>query len=124
MKLQDLVKATKTLETLSNDKINVRLAYKIMKVLKETKNDVDFYQEKGAEIIKKFAEKDDKGEIKLSPDGRDIVLQKDKIDDFNKEYTELNDTEVKIPEIKFEIEELEEVKLSALDLMSIEEFLN
>lgn len=124
MKLQNLVKTTKTLETLSNEKINVRLAYKIMKVLKETKNDVDFYQEKGAEIIKKFAEKDDNGEIKLSPDGRDIVLQKDKIDDFNKEYTELNDTEVTIPEIKFEIEELEEVKLSALDLMSIEEFLN
>lgn len=123
MKLQDLVKATKIFETLSQEKINVRTSYKIMKVLKETKNDVDFWQEKGKEIIEKYAQRDDNNQIMVTPDQDGVMLQNDKLDDFNKEYNELNETEIQIPDIKFEIDEFDEVKLSAVDLMAIDEFL-
>lgn len=123
MKLQDLAKSVKIFESLSQGKVNVKLAYKLMKVLKETKNDIDFYQEKSKEIIEKYAQRDDKNEIVITPDQTGVMLQEDKIDEFNKEYTELNETEITLPEIKFEIDEFEDVKLSAVDLMAIDEFL-
>lgn len=123
MKLQDLAKSVKIFESLSQGKVNVKLAYKLMKVLKETKNDIDFYQEKSKEIIEKYAQRDDKNEIVITPDQTGVMLQEDKIDEFNKEYIELNETEITLPEIKFEIDEFEDVKLSAVDLMAIDEFL-
>ena len=122
MKLKDLVKATRVFETLGQEKISVSLAYKFMKIIKETKNDIDFYQTKGQEIVNKYALRDENGNIRQNSEG--LFVDPEKADDFNKEFEELNNTDVNIPDIKFALEELQEFKITTADLLSIEDFLN
>lgn len=121
MKLKELVKAVRTLESLQYEKTDIHLSYKIMKLLKLTKDEVDFYDQTAQEIVKKFALKDEKGNY-VQQNGNVILDAKFK-EDIEKETMELNEKEVEVPNIKFHVVDFENLKLSVVDLMNIEKFL-
>lgn len=121
MKLGNLIQARKALMAYTNEKVSAKLAYKMMKFVKATSDDVAFYDEKIKEIIMKYAEKDDNGEI--INDNGNIKLIKDTANACQKEINGVADIDIDKPQVMFLLRELEELKLSATEMFSLDEFI-
>lgn len=121
MKLGNLIQARKTLMAYTDEKLSAKLAYKMMKFVKSTSDDVAFYDEKIKEIIMKYAEKDDNGEI--INDNGNIKLVKGTANDCQKEINAVVDVDIDKPQVGFFLSELNELKLSATEMFALDEFI-
>lgn len=121
MQLVDLIKAERVLDSLKNEKLDIQLSYKIMKFLKEIKDDIAFYDAKAKEILNKYSIKDENNELVM----KNGLPQPDasKKAEIDKEVDELNKTEVKTPSITFDVREFIGLKLSVQDLMYLDNIL-
>ena len=123
MKLGEIIKARAAVSTLYREKLPVKLAYKFIKFLQKTQKDEDFLNEKLREIADEFGERDEKGEFVLTPEGG-VRVKADMQKDCVAKTTELNEVTVDDPDIRFTLEELEELKLSVESLTALEPILN
>jgi len=119
MKLSQLIKIRKTLETHAQESIPTALAYKIMKFIKASSEEGAFYNEKFREIIEKYADKDENGKPIIN--GSNIKIQTELIPECEKELRELEDTEVELPKIKFTVVELSPLKFSVAEMFILDE---
>ncbi len=101
--------------------ISADLAYKIMKLMKNTQNDCDFYQEKFNAILAEYGEKDDDGQLIQENNG--IKIQDGKMEECTSKVNELNNTEIELPKIKFTLEELKPYNFSVIDMAKIDELI-
>lgn len=122
MNIITLLNAAKALNQISETKISSRLAYKIMKFYKSVEIEEEFYNKKRMEIVEMYAQKDDNGQPVVDNNGI-IQIIENKIVDANLAMMELNNTEVSIPDIKFALSELEELKLSVKDMYALDAFI-
>lgn len=117
MKLGDLVKAEKVVRNLADIKADINLSYKFMKFLKATQDDVAFYNTEIRKILNKYSSK----LIKTKENNFDLD-DETKIS-IDNEIGELNKKEIEAPTITFTLKELKEFKISAIELMSLEQFI-
>lgn len=122
MNILTLINATKVFGQITQEKISPKLAYKILKLCKGASEEEQFYDKKRSEIIQEYAIKDENGQVKISDDGM-ITIIPDKIPEVEKALRELNELEVEAPNIKFTLDELEELKLSVSDMFALEAFI-
>lgn len=114
MKIKQLVQITQVLERFVNKKLSIKLSYKIMKFLKATEADMTFYKEKLTKIIEEYGERAEDGSIKMIDNN--FKIKENEIENFNKAYFELEEIEIELPNIKFNLNELEEIKISPAEL--------
>lgn len=122
MNIVKLMNAARVFNQVAQMKISSKLAYKIMKFCKGVATEEEFYNTKRAEIIQKYAIKDENGQIVVSDTGMASFVP-DKIDEANSAMRELNNIEVDVPNIKFTIAELDELKLSVADMFVLDAFI-
>lgn len=103
------------------DLMPAQLAYKIMKIMKNTQNDIIFYQEQINKIINTYGEKDENGNLIQQEQGVKII--ENKLPECNQKMAELNNTEVEFPNIKFSLKELEPFKFSVVDMYQLDEII-
>ena len=123
MKLYELLEARTVInKNIDQTKsISAPLAYKIMKLMKNTQNDCDFYQEKFNAILAEYGEKDDDGQLIQENNG--IKIQDGKMEECTSKVNELNNTEIELPKIKFTLEELKPYNFSVIDMAKIDELI-
>ena len=123
MKLYELLEARTVINKNidQTESISAPLAYKIMKLIKSTQNDCDFYQEKFNAILTEYGEKDDNGQLIQENNG--IKIQDGKMEECTSKVNELNNTEIELPKIKFTLEELKPYNFSVIDMAKIDEFI-
>ena len=123
MKLYELLEARTVInKNIDQTKsISAALAYKIMKLMKNTQNDCDFYQEKFNAILNEYGEKDDDGQLIQENNG--IKIQDGKMEECTSKVNELNNTEIELPKIKFTLEELKPYNFSVIDMAKIDELI-
>lgn len=121
MKLGNLIQARKALMAYTDEKVSAKLAYKMMKFIKATSDDVAFYDEKIKEIIMKYAEKDESGEI--VNDNGNIKLIKGTANDCQKEINAVANIDIDNPQVGFFLSELDELTLSATEMFALDEFI-
>ena len=121
MKLIDIIKAVKTLNSRAHERVPTALAYKMMKFVKASENDGTFFNAKFADIVERYAERDENGQVTTNENG--IVIAKDRLDDCQKCITELEGVEVNDPGIWFNLNELSELKLSMAELFTLDKFI-
>lgn len=122
MNILTLINAANIFAQITQTKISSKLAYKIMKLCKGIAVEEEFYNNKRAEIINEYATKDENGQVVVSKDGM-ITIEPDKIDEANAAVAELNNIEVDMPNVRFRLEELEELKLSVADMFVLDAFI-
>ena len=122
MKLKDIIKARSVLSTLYKEKISVKLAYKFMKFINTTQKDEDFLNEKMQGIIEEFGERDENNEFTKLENGG-IRIRPDKQKECMDKTIELDETEVDNPNITFTLDELDELKLSIVDMDALNPFI-
>lgn len=123
MKLYELLEARTVINKNidQTESISASLAYKIMKLMKNTQNDCDFYQEKFNAILTEYGEKDDNGQLIQENNG--IKIQDGKMEECTSKVNELNNTEIELPKIKFTLEELKPYNFSVIDMAKIDELI-
>lgn len=123
MKLYELLEARTVINKNidQTESISASLAYKIMKLMKNTQNDCDFYQEKFNAILTEYGEKDNNGQLIQENNG--IKIQDGKMEECTSKVNELNNTEIELPKIKFTLEELKPYNFSVIDMAKIDELI-
>ena len=97
------------------------LSYKFTKILDKIETDYQYFVKKMREIINKYADKDENGELIIKDNN--IQIKKDFISLAEKELNELNDIEVTIPDISFSVEELKSLSIKPADLRALLPFI-
>lgn len=122
MNILALMNAARVFNQVAQTKISSKLAYKIMKLCKGVATEEEFYNNKRNEIINIYAARDESGQMVVSQDGM-ISIDKDKLEEAQNALRELNEIEVDAPNIKFTLEELDELKLSVADMFVLDAFI-
>lgn len=121
MQIIKLIQAKNVLAPVFQEKLSPKLSYKLMKFLNKINVEERFYGEKMREIIAQYCEKDNDGKYIQTDVG--LQIKNGCIDECNQAISELDLTEVDVPDIAFTIDELSEIKLSVNDMMALSPFI-
>lgn len=86
--------------------IPLKGAYKINKIKKAVEQEAEFYSTKFQEIVDKYAQKDEEGQVKFSEDGDQILIQEDKIAECNQALEDLQKMTVEIDNLNLTLADL------------------
>lgn len=112
MKLVHLANASKAIQKMANQDVNMKTLYKLSRQLDAIRPHLEFFDSKRTEILEKHCEKNEKGYL-INDENRGIVESK---------LQELFDIEIEDVK-KIEIPEEENMKLSCADLKALEEII-
>lgn len=101
---------------IKNTKMPIKTTYNFAKLAREVNNERDFYQQELQHIINEFGEKDENGNFVLTEDGTGVQIQKDRINECQKEIILLSNLEVEIKGINLAVEELENIELTLSEM--------
>ena len=119
MKMYEILELQQLYNSISGIKLPLKTTYKLTRLMKRAEAELEFYQTKFQEIIEEYGDKDENGQYKLIDNGQSIAIIPGKENECNAKLVELRSLEVPINDIKFTIEELEKIDISAEDLMCI-----
>lgn len=116
MRLRNILKARQVLETLADENISPRLAYRMTKFVTKTQGEQDFYIREVQKILQEYATQSDEGSL---------VVDLQNIDAFNAKIAELENTEVEDPSTRFALSDLSnELKLSMKQIFPLLDFID
>ncbi len=115
VKLGRIKSLEKSLGKLSNTDIDIKIAYKLSRFLKQVVSESVLLEENRIKLVKKYScdpkDEKEKGQTSVNPDKEQIFFQ---------EYGELLEEEIDIDFSLISIEELGDIKLSTLDVLNLE----
>ena len=119
MKLIKIINARKVLESLSDrEDVGSRLSYWMTKFIVKTDSDYAFYASEMRKLFEKYATKKD-------GDDDMLVVDADKVTEFNDAVEALNKTEAEDPGIRFRLSDLAaELKLSMKQMYPLLDFID
>ncbi len=108
---------------IKNKSCSIQTAYKLSVIHSETSNKNDFYNMTLQNIVKDCCEIDDAGKPKYNENGTDIIVKKEKQEDWIKRISELVSLPVEIKEVYFGLEELETLDLKVSEIQGLMPFI-
>ena len=122
VKLIDLINSTETLQKLAQKDFKAKLAWSIARLLKAAEVEIQSFNEARTNLIKKYGEKNEKGELITDEKGNCKILETG-VKEFNTELNELVESEVEIQANKIKIEMLEDLDFTPSDMAAVEPFI-
>lgn len=104
-------------------KVPAKVAYKFNKLCIGLDEDNKFYNEELNKILQQYANKNEDGSFKRTELGG-IDIKEDQIETAQKEIDSLYNLEVDVPDIKFTIDELDDLELSIEDFNAMLPFID
>lgn len=98
-----------------------RQAFVIARLIREIHKEGGTFEEARVALIKKYAEKDENGEVVVTADGN-VHISKENLDYCNEELTKLQNTIVEINAEKVPINWLEDIDLTLMEATVLEPF--
>ena len=83
-----IVNTINTLGKLNNAQLPIKVAYAISKNVNKIESELKAYNAEKAKLIDKYAEKDEKGELKTNEIGH-VIRKEEHIEDWNRDIAEL-----------------------------------
>ena len=111
MKMYEILEFSKVYNSIKDEKMSIKTAYKLNKLIKKIEEENNFYNIKFHEIIEQYAEKNDQGEYQYI-DENSIKIKEGKEQECYKKVSELQNLEIETPNITFSIEELGDINLT------------
>lgn len=124
MDLGKLMNIRVLLESYADNKdINSHLAYWMMKFLRKTQDDCDFYQKEFNKVLAEYAEKDADGKIAVN-EQQHIILKPGIAENFDAAMANLDHTSVEDPGIKFSLSDLDKLNLTIRQMLILSDFID
>lgn len=120
--LNDILNNAEIFRELSTKSLPVKTAFKVARLIRELDKENITFDESRRQIIEKYAERDENGIIKQTPEGN-IQLQPDKIEECNSELVELLNTTIEINVDKISIDALGDIKITPAQMINLEAFI-
>lgn len=115
IQLKDVIESTEVLKKLAGEKLRGKVAFQISKILKRLEDELTLFNSTRVEIIKKYSQTDENGELIADEEGN-VKLKEEAIEDFNKEIVELLNMEIKIDANKIAIEDIENIDFTPAEM--------
>lgn len=103
--------------------IPLKGAYKLNKIKKAIAKETEFYGEKFQEIVDKYAQKDENGQIVFSDGGGQILIKDGMVEECNKALDDLQNLEVEIDNCNLKLEDLGDIECTPEQLEAIMPFI-
>lgn len=123
LQMQDIIAFSSFYETVKNQKVSVKTAYKMAQLAKAVDSQLEFYREKLQNIIQEYGEKDKSGAPVPTEDGEGIKLKPGTETACYEAMKDLQELEVELPDIGFTIEEFDNVEMSIMEFSAILPFI-
>lgn len=120
MKLSELIAIRKALP-MDATKASIQTRFKIVRFLKATETDAEFYENEASKIIADCAEKDEKNQILHNESG--IPIAEDKKELFISRMAELDNTKANCPKLRLSMDEADKLELSVEKLLVLNDFI-
>lgn len=121
VKILDLVNSTETLQKLSQKDFKAKLAWSIARLLKAAEKEIQEFNDTRMNLIKKYGEKDENGEL-VTDDKGNCKIDNSVLNEFSNELNDLMNTEVEINANKIDIELLENLEFTPSEMAILEPF--
>lgn len=123
MQLSKVVEFHNLYSTLKEKEMPVLVAYKLNQIEDVCEKNNKFFEEKTRDIINKYAEKDSDGKPLFTEDQKSVRIQQDFIDTCVKELQELSEIDVDVPDIKIDINDLNDIKITVAEMSALMPFI-
>ena len=123
IKMSDLLNSTEILQKLSQKDFKAKLAWSIARLLKEAEKEIQQFNDTRMNLIKKYDERDEAGDL-ITDEKGNCKIQQDAVQQFTDELNELVNTEIEINANKIDIELLEDTEFTPSDMSLLEPFIN
>ena len=123
VKLSDLVNSVETLQKLAQKDFKAKLAWSIARLLKSAETEIQSFNEARLNLIKKYGEKDENGEL-ITDDKGNCKISTESVNNFTDELNELMNTEVEINANKIDMVLLEDIEFTPSDMAVLEPYVN
>ena len=123
VKISNLLNSTEVLQKLSKTQLKAKTAWQVSKVLKLAEEEMQTFNDTRMEVLKKYAEKDENGEL-ITDENNNCKIMPDKISEFNDELTELLDNNIELNVNKINIEDLNDIDFTPAEMNSLEAFID
>lgn len=105
---------------LVNKELPIKLSYRLSKLIKLLASEHELFNQNKNEIIKKYAEKDEEGNIKQLENGRVDIIN---MQSYQNEIGELYEISFNIDFDKIKIDDLADINISVQDLLYLDKFI-
>lgn len=123
MKLYEVLSLRSLLMRLKTEKLPIKTAYKLMKLVEFFESEGKFYQDEFNSIIEKYGEKGEDGNYQLTNDGSAIKIIEGKETECQSALDALQNVECAAPSIKFDLEEFDGVEVTLDELAILKPFI-
>lgn len=122
VKIADLLNSTETLQKLAQKDFKAKLAWSISRLLKAAEKEIQEFNETRMNLIKKYGDKDENGELVTDEKGN-CKIDNAHLQEFTSELNDLISAEVEINANKIDIELLEDIEFTPSDMATLEPFI-
>ena len=123
LKIGDLVNSTEALQKLSQKEMKAKLSWQVTRLLKAADKELQEFNETRMNLIKKYGEKDENGELIKDENDNCHIVETSTVD-FSNELNELINAEVEISANKIRIDDLENLDFTPADMGVLEVFID
>ena len=122
IKMSELLDSTEVLQKLAKTSLKAKLAFQIARVLKEAEKEVQGFNDTRMNLIKKYGEKDEGGEL-VKDENDNCKIPNESIKEFQDELNEVMNTEIEINANKLRMEDLESLDFTPSEMAMLEPFI-
>ena len=99
-----------------------RTAFKVARLIRELDKENEMFDKQRIDIVTRYAKRDENGD--MVEENNQVLIDDDKMQQFQDEFNALLDTEVEVNAEKLDIEDLGDIELTPKQIMNLEKFIN
>ena len=123
VKISELLNSVETLQKLSQKDFKAKLAWQIARLLRSAESEIQSFNETRMNLIRKYGEKDENGELVTDERGN-CKITEGEVNDFNIELNDLLNSTVEINANKIDIDQLEDLDFTPSEIAILEPFID
>ena len=120
--LREIVDSSDTMKKLSQKSLKGKTAYYVARLLREVDKELTLFNETRGNLIKKYGEKDEKGELKIDENGNCKFIP-EKIEKFYSEMDDILNNIIELNANKIELKDLEDLDFTPIEMVVLEPFI-
>ena len=123
VKIVELLNSTDTLQKLSQQDFKAKLAWSIARLLKSAEAEIQSFNETRMNLIRKYGEKDENGEL-ITDEKGNCKINQESLTEFSTQLGDLLETTVEINANKIKVEQLDDVDFTPSEMTILEPFID
>lgn len=123
VKISDLLNSTDALQKLAGTELKAKLAWQVGRILKAADTEIQSFNDTRMNLIKKYGEKDESGEL-ITDEKGNCKIPNEVLNEFSNELNELVDSEVEINVNPIAIDNLTDKEFTPAEMSQLEVFID